>query len=82
VRDVALDTSPEYVNGIVVRVTSGLTNFGSWQYVGVTNPVMETDPLPWTKLSSSGNSSVLPPTNPSPFTSTIPTPLDPCAQVA
>jgi hypothetical protein len=51
-RDPTLDTSAEYQNGILVRVTAGPLNMGTWQYTGISNPVMGTTALPWTKVST------------------------------
>ncbi len=78
-RSAPLNTSAEFQNGVMVRVTGGTANSGTWQYTGISNPTLGTTALPFTKVSTSASGAVSPPVAPPTFTNTPPGALDPCA---
>jgi hypothetical protein len=74
------DASAEFTNGMMVQVSGGTANSGTWQYTGITNPVIGTTALPWAKISAVKSPAISIPGHV--FTNTAPGPLAVCSHIA
>ena len=79
-RHVNFDQSAEFTNGMMVHVTGGTANSGTWQYTGITNPVLGTTSLPWSKISSVKSAAITIPGQT--FTNTAPASLAVCSHIS